>query len=164
MAFSGRIPTHANARPPKLETRIVTAVLQASINRYAPRVGNPIKPTDQNLIEGMKIYSMNCAMCHGTLDMKESSLAHSLYPPAPQLILEPLADPEWRTYYVIRTGVRYTGMPAWGGSLNQTEMWKVTAFLSRLHKLPPSVRQYWTDAFGANPPQDGSTRQGRQQE
>jgi mono/diheme cytochrome c family protein len=164
MAFSGHIPTNADARPPELESRIATAALRASWNRQAPRGGDPIVPTDQNLMEGMKIYSMNCAMCHGTLDMKESPLAHSLYPPAPQLILKPLEDPEWRTYYVIRTGVRYTGMPAWSGSLGEKDIWKITAFLSRLDKLPAPVRQYWSDTFGVDPSQNGSARRDVQHE
>jgi hypothetical protein len=56
---------------------------------------------------------MNCSMCRGTLDNQPSPLEKSFYPPALQLILDPQADPEWRIYYAVRSGVRYTGMPAW---------------------------------------------------
>jgi thiosulfate dehydrogenase len=163
IAFLGGIPTNANASPPKLEIRIATAALHASMNRYAPRDGDPIEPTNQNLIDGIKTYTMNCALCHGSLDMKESPLAHSLYPPAPQLILKPLDAPEWRTFYAIRTGVRYTGMPAWSNALGEKDIWEVTAFLSRLDKLPAPVRQYWSDTFGVDP-QNGSARQDVQHE
>jgi hypothetical protein len=31
-------------------------------------------------------------------------------------------------------------------------MWKVTAFLSRLEKLPPAVQDYWKKATGVAPP------------
>jgi len=158
IALSGHIPTNANAIPPKLEIRIATAALDAAMNHHAPRVRNPIEPTDRNLIAGMKVYTANCSMCHGTLDMKESPLTHSFYPPVPQLILDPLDDPEWRTNYVIRTGVRYTGMPAWSGSLSEQDIWKVTAFLSHVDTLPAEARQYWSDAFGVDPPQRGSQR------
>jgi mono/diheme cytochrome c family protein len=94
---------------------------------------------------------MNCAVCHGTLDYKPSPLEHSMYPPPPQLILDPLDDPEWHIYYSVRTGVRYTGMPAWNKVLGDQDMWKVTAFLSRLDKLPPGVQQYWKTNFGVSP-------------
>src|SRR5271165_7089510 len=105
----GYMPTNADATPPHLEMRIAMSALDASMDRHAPRVTAPIPPTDENLIDGMKIYTMNCSECHGTLDRKASPLEDSLYPPAPQIILEPLDDPEWHIYYSVRTGVRYTG-------------------------------------------------------
>ena len=52
-------------------------------------------------------------------------------------------DPEWHIYYAVRTGIRYTGMPAWNKVLSEQDMWKVTAFLSRIEKLPPAVQDYW---------------------
>lgn len=147
----GWFPTRADATPPYWETRIAMSAFDASMERHAPRIANPVPPTDENLIEGMKIYTMNCAVCHGTLDLKASPLEHSLYPPPPQLILMPPDDPEWHIYYCVRTGVRYSGMPAWNGTLSDDEMWKVTAFLARLEKLPPNVQDYWKKAFGVGP-------------
>jgi len=147
----GLMPTKADATPPAWETRIAMSALDASMERKAPRVANPVPPTDENLIEGMKIYTMNCAVCHGTLDEKPSPLEHSLYPPPPQLILMPPDDPEWHIYYALRTGVRYSGMPAWNKVLSDDDMWKVTAFLARLQKLPPGVQDYWKKAFGVGP-------------
>jgi mono/diheme cytochrome c family protein len=151
-ALLGFLPTSANATPPHLEAQIAGAALDASMERHAPRVNNPLPPTDETLIDGMKIYTMNCANCHGGLDRKPAQLAHSLYPPPPNLITEPLDDPEWHVYYAIRTGVRYTGMPAWEKTLSQNDIWKLTAFLTRIEKLPPAVQDFWRKSSGANPP------------
>jgi mono/diheme cytochrome c family protein len=151
IAQFGLMPTNADATPPAFETRIAATALDASMDRHAPRVTNPVTAADQSLIEGMQIYSMNCAVCHGTLDYKPSMLQHSMYPPPPQIILEPLDDPEWHLYYAIRTGVRYTGMPAWNKALSDQDMWKVTAFLSRLEKLPPAVQEKWKKVYGTSP-------------
>jgi mono/diheme cytochrome c family protein len=151
VAEFGLMPTNADATPPDFETKIAGNALDSAMERHAPRVNNPVPPTDENLIAGMKIYTMNCSVCHGTLDYKPSSLEHSLYPPPPQVIIEPLDDPEWHLYYAIRTGVRYTGMPAWSKALSEQDMWKVTAFLSRLEKLPPAVQDSWKKAYGTSP-------------
>lgn len=156
IANFGLIPTNADATPPALETRIASNALDAAMERHAPKVTNPLQPTDDNLIDGMKIYTMNCSLCHGTLDNKPSALEKSFYPPAPQLILDPLDDPEWHIYYAIRTGVRYTGMPAWGKALADQDIWKVTAFLSRIQKLPPKAQEYWKQAYGVGPPGEGA--------
>jgi thiosulfate dehydrogenase len=143
----GFFPTHAKAAPPGLEGRIANQALDASMHRHAPRVTNPLKPSDQNLIDGMKIYYENCSLCHGGLDRKPAQLAKNFYPPAPNLISDPPDEPEWHLFFAIRTGVRYTGMPAWEGVLAEQDMWKVTSFLSRLAQLPPAVQKYWQDTL-----------------
>lgn len=147
----GFFPTAASAPPSHLETHIAMSAVDASMDRHAPRVTNPLMPTDQNLIDGMKLYTMNCALCHGTLDRKPSTFANSFYPPPPNLISDPPDDPEWHIFYTIRTGVRYTGMPAWDKTLAEQDMWKITMFLSHMDKLPPAVQQYWQTSFGAQP-------------
>jgi mono/diheme cytochrome c family protein len=151
VADLGFLPSNADATPRAFETRMAASALDASMDRHAPRVANPVPVTDDNLIDGMKIYTMNCAVCHGTMDYKPSALQHSMYPPPPQLLLDPLDDPEWHIYYAVRTGVRYTGMPAWNKALSDEDIWKVTAFLSRLDKLPPAVQDYWKKAYGVSP-------------
>lgn len=158
VANFGLMPTNADATPPAIERHIAMNALDASMERHAPRVTNPLPATDDNLIDGMKIYTMNCSLCHGTLDNKPSALEKAFYPPVPQLILDPLDDPEWHIFYAIRTGVRYTGMPAWGKALTPDDMWKVTAFLSRIQKLPPKVQQYWKEAYGVGPVGQGSEK------
>jgi mono/diheme cytochrome c family protein len=152
IATLGFLPTNADSTPPKVEQHIAMSAMDASMERHAPRLTNPVPPTDDNLIDGMKIYTMNCSSCHGGLDNKPSVLQHSFYPPVPQLILYPLDDPEWHIYYAVRTGVRYTGMPSWSKALSEQDMWKVTAFLSRIEKLPPAVQDYWKKSTGVAPP------------
>jgi mono/diheme cytochrome c family protein len=147
----GFFPTNADATPTAMEARIANSAMDASMEKHAPRSSSPLPATDDNLIDGMKLYTMNCAVCHGTLDMKPSPLEHSMYPPPPQLILMPLDDPEWHINYAIRTGVRYTGMPAWKGTLSEPDIWKLTSFLSRIEKMPPGVQEYWKKSFGAMP-------------
>jgi thiosulfate dehydrogenase len=150
-ALLGFFPTQANIEPPHWERHFAMSAVDASSERHAPRITNPLTPTDTNLIDGMKIYTMNCALCHGGLDRKPSTLAASFYPPPPNFISDPPDDPEWRIFYTIRTGIRYTGMPAWDKTLADQDMWKLTMFLSHLDKLPPAVQEYWKNSFNAAP-------------
>jgi mono/diheme cytochrome c family protein len=152
----GFAPTSADAQPSRMETWIASGALDTSMEKRAPRLNNPVPPTDSNVIDGMKIYTMNCATCHGGLDKKPSPLHSSFYPPPPQVVLEPLDDPEWHIFYAIRTGVRYTGMPAWGKTLSEQDMWKITGFLSRIEKLPPGAKEYWQKTYGVSPEPAGT--------
>ena len=148
-ALLGFFPTTANVEPPHWEQHLAMSASDASMERHAPRVTNPLMPNDQNLIDGIKLYTMNCAGCHGTLDRKPNTFGASFYPAAPNLVSDPPDDPEWHIFYTIRTGVRYTGMPAWEKTLSSDDMWKVTMFLSHMEKLPPAVQEYWKTNFGA---------------
>jgi mono/diheme cytochrome c family protein len=152
LALLGFLPTRANRVPPKFERHIAMSALDNSVERHAPRVNSPVPPTDENLIAGLKLYTMNCAGCHGGIDRQPSTLAKAFYPPAPDLILHPPDDEEWHVFYVIRTGVRYTGMPAWDKILSEPDMWKLTAFLARVEKLPPAVQDYWKQSTGMTLP------------
>jgi mono/diheme cytochrome c family protein len=154
-ALLGFFPTNANSTPPQFEQQIAMAALDASMERRAPRLNNPIPPTDENLIDGLKIYTTNCAVCHGGLDRQPSVLGKSLYPPAPNVILNQMDDPEWHVFYAVRTGVRYTGMASWEKVLSEPDMWKVTAFLTRIDKLSPAVQDFWKKSAGVAAPTEG---------
>jgi hypothetical protein len=78
-----------------------------------------------------------------SLDYKPSLLEHSMYPPPPpQIIPHPMDDS-----LHFRTGIRYTGMPAWNKALRDEDIWEVTAFLSRIEKLPPAVQEHWKKTY-----------------
>ena len=151
-AMLGFFPTAANVAPPRWESHLANTAIDASMERRAPHATNPVPPNDQNLEDGMKLYSMNCALCHGDLDRKPASLAKSFYPPAPNLVSDPPDDPEWHIFYTIRTGVRYTAMPAWDKTLSEQDIWKITSLLSHMDKLPPAVQDYWKANFGVAAP------------
>jgi mono/diheme cytochrome c family protein len=157
-ALLGFMPTRANSAPPEMERHLAMSALDNSVERHAPRVNNPVPPTDENLIAGLKIYTMNCAQCHGGIDHQASTFEKSFYPPPPNLILHPPDDEEWHVFYVIRNGVRYTGMPAWDKTLSDADLWKVTAFLTRIDKLPPAVQDYWKKSSGVTVPAGGEDK------
>ena len=65
LAMLGFFPTAANVEPPHMERRLAMGAVDASMERHAPRITNPLTSTDPNLEDGMKLYTMNCALCHG---------------------------------------------------------------------------------------------------
>ncbi len=77
LALLGFLPTRANQQPPDWERHLAMSALDNSVERHAPHTNNPVPPTDENLIEGMKIYTMNCATCHGGINRQPSMLAKS---------------------------------------------------------------------------------------
>src|SRR5215467_15959192 len=61
-ALLGFMPTRANATPPQLEKQIASAALDASMERRAPRLTNPVPPTDDNLISDEDLHHELCQL------------------------------------------------------------------------------------------------------
>jgi mono/diheme cytochrome c family protein len=143
--YFGHMPVNADVAPGRIETYFAGHALDASIELQATKVNNPVQPTEDNLVRGMLIYSMNCAQCHGAPTRKQT-LGNGEYPPAPQFTEDPPDMPEYQNYWIIKHGIRYTAMPAWGKMLSEDDIWKVTTFLGQWKKLPPTVKSKFETA------------------
>ena len=119
---------------------------------------NPVSPTDANLIAGMKVYQANCSSCHGDIDRPHAMFADGLYPRAPQFLKKAPDMPENQNFYIIKHGVRMSGMPAWNELLTHGQMWQVTGFLANIDKLPPQVSAAWKTEASPSADVDASSR------
>ncbi|HEY7764300.1 MAG TPA: c-type cytochrome [Aestuariivirgaceae bacterium] len=81
---------------------------------------------------GASHYQGGCAPCHGAPgDPKNPIVRHML----PQPTHLPSAVYTWSAeelFWIVKNGVKYTGMPAWVASGRDDEVWAVVAFLRRL--------------------------------
>ena len=143
---AGLIPANADAKPGWFETWAAGASLDATVAREAPKGPNPVALTDANLIAGIDLYGQHCAICHGTAkgEASASPIAKGEYPSPPQLATDGVEDdPEGDSYWKIAHGVRWTGMPAWRGTLNDEQIWTLALFLKHMDKLPPTAEEAW---------------------
>lgn len=142
----GLVPANADASPGWLETWAAGTSLDATLHRDAPKGANPVPLTDDNLIAGIDLYGRHCALCHGTAngDASASPVAKGLYPRPPQLATNGVEDdPEGLSYWKIKHGIRWTGMPSWKGTLSDQQIWTLALFLKHMDKLPPVPEQAW---------------------
>ena len=143
---TGTVPLSARVGPVWGENWAARTDLRAVLRREAPKVPNPVKLTDANLISGIQLYATHCAVCHGTAkgDASASAIARGEWPAPPQLASEGVEDdPEGVTFWKLDNGIRWSGMPAWHDSLNKQQMWTLALFLKHMDKLPPGPKQVW---------------------
>lgn len=82
-------------------------------------------------------YEMMCRTCHGAPGKKADPW--QLYPPAPDLI-EALRVTRWtnsEVFWIIKNGIKDTGMSAFGGSHSDEDIWALTAFIRQLPTTTP---------------------------
>ena len=143
---SGRIPANADAAPGRLETWMATTSLDATLGREAPKIQNPVALTDQSLLDGVHLFAQNCAVCHGSAQgtAAPSPIATGLYQKPPQFATDGVEDdPEGDSFWVIKHGLRLTGMPSFGHALSDAQIWTLALFLKHMDKLPPALQQNW---------------------
>ena len=86
-------------------------------------------------------YAEMCSGCHLAPGMKKTEMSRGLYPRAPELRREsPLTPAE--QFWIVKHGVKMTGMPAWGVTHDDEHLWDVVAFLRKLPGL--TADQYQT--------------------
>ena len=128
-------------QPSALERGVARAVRNVSIPRRARNEANPLSATPDVLAEAKERFGERCANCHGNNGNGESNIGKNLYPKAPDLRLpatQNLTDGE--IHYIIKNGVRLTGMPAWGNphiAQDDTDAWKLVLFVRSIAGLTP---------------------------
>jgi cytochrome c553 len=108
----------------------------------AKELKNPYPLTAESLNEAQEHWVAHCSSCHATDGSGKTMIGSNLYPKVPDMReaeTQTLSDGE--LFYIISNGVRFTGMPAWGGEDSPQSIWELVAFLRRLPKLSAEERQ-----------------------
>jgi len=117
-------------------------VRDRSVEARARDVVAPNDLNDPNRISrGAGQYADMCSGCHLAPGMKRTEISRGLYPRAPELRRKTdLTSAE--QFWIVKHGVKMTGMPAWGVTHDDELLWDVVAFVRKLPELTPE--QYET--------------------
>jgi mono/diheme cytochrome c family protein len=111
---------------------------ERSIKRNAAGIAEPAVADAARIARGAVCYRDKCMVCHGGPGVAQGEIARSMQP-----LPGPLVDASQRfrpreLYWVIREGIKMSGMPAWGHRLSDADHWAVVGFLQRLPQLTPA--------------------------
>lgn len=137
----GYAPVATASSPMPFEKKLAHMALNARIEKEAPKSA-PIQATDDNYVAGARLYRTNCAICHGLPGQDASPTSKGMFPKPPQLFKGHgvTDDPPGETSWKVANGIRLTGMPAYTGALDQTQLWQVSLLLAYADKLPTQAR------------------------
>jgi mono/diheme cytochrome c family protein len=132
----------SRATPGKMETMMARKARHMAIPEGARKRQNPIADTTENLRDARLHFADHCAICHSNDGSGDTMIGRNLYPKPPDLRAEEtqkLADGE--LFWIIENGVRFTGMPAFGGMHgSEDDSWKLVRFIRHLPQLSPDER------------------------
>jgi len=133
---TGHFDTRAvGPQPSHFERRAANQSVDEWVDDHAPKQANPFPATMQNIADGSMIYDKNCSFCHGSLKQPISPLRRSFYPSVPQLMTNTPDDPDGNLFYVVKYGIRFSGMPGWSGVLSDDDIWKTVVFIKNSSQM-----------------------------
>jgi mono/diheme cytochrome c family protein len=111
----------------------------------AARARDIVVPNDldesSRISKGAGQYADMCSGCHLAPGMERTEISRGLYPRAPELRRKTDLTPA-EQFWIVKHGVKMTGMPAWGVTHDDELLWDVVAFVRKLPELTPE--QYET--------------------
>jgi mono/diheme cytochrome c family protein len=118
---------------------LLNLTLEKSVSRHAKGIEVPPVSDDSIVQTGFIHYKEMCVTCHGAPGVSPSELAKGLNPEPPDLV-EELEEGQRSTeqlFWITKYGIKMTGMPAFGPTHSDDEIWAIVAFLKRLPDLSP---------------------------
>ncbi len=116
-----------------------------SVRLRAPEASEvPVLEDDSLVRLGARHYQQACSVCHGEPGRRRSSIARAMLPTPPP-IGEAVAG--WQAehlFWIVRNGVKMSGMPHWPTQVRDDDVWPVVAFLAGVHELAPEDYQALT--------------------
>lgn len=138
LAVSGVMPVNASSGHWAITEWFLHFAMQRSVSTHS--IGIEVPPLDDRalVIRGAGHFEGGCKPCHGSPDLSLPVVPHAMTPHPPRL--EHAAN-DWAAqelFYIVKHGVKFTGMPAWPAQTRDDEVWALTAFLLELPNLDAS--------------------------
>lgn len=131
----------ARVKPTAFEAALAGAVRRLAVPPAVRNLSNPVQISPILLAEARDHFADHCALCHGNDGSGRTPINEGLYPPAPDLRGEGTqVKTDGELFHAIREGVRFTGMPGWGGE--DEENWTLVNFVRHLPNLTPEELEY----------------------
>jgi mono/diheme cytochrome c family protein len=103
--------------------------MRRSVATHSPGLQAPALDVPRLVLQGAGHYETGCRPCHGSVDLPLPRIAQQMTPPPPYL---PPRITTWEPeelFYIVKHGVKFTGMPAWPSQQRDDEVWAMVAFL-----------------------------------
>lgn len=136
----GLAPIKASSGHWPITAALLNFTMRRSVIMHSLGIETPPLDDRALVLKGAGHYEIGCSPCHGSPALRQPIIPLAMTPHPPELSKE---IPKWRArelFYIVKHGVKFTGMPAWPAQERDDEVWAMVAFLRTLPKL--NVTEY----------------------
>lgn len=154
--FSGIYDVSATSADSGLVHWVLDTTRSRSVHRAAEALEGKVTVPDltdpARFKNGFVHYHAMCATCHSAPGVSMSEMAQGLNPSPPLLARVGAEDEPEELFWVIKNGVKMTGMPAFGVTHTDDDLWAIVAFLRKMGSLSSEEYQAMVDEAGLGAP------------
>jgi cytochrome c553 len=136
-AWSGAFNVAASRGHWAIVEWLLAFVMRNSVEKRSLAIATPPLDNPDLVRLGAAHFHGGCALCHGAPGIPIGPIAKNMLPSPPDLAT---AASQWKDrelFWIVKHGIKYTGMPSWASQQRDDEVWAVVAFLKRLPTLDP---------------------------
>lgn len=135
VVVSGIVPLAASSGHWRITAWLLHFTMKRSVATHA--LGQNVPSLDDPWLaeKGAAHYEAACRACHGSPNDPRPVIAQHMTPSPPLLSSTVTEWEEAELFYIVKHGVKFTGMPAWPAPQRDDEVWAMVAFLRRLPGL-----------------------------
>ena len=137
--YSGWYNVAATAKHGSLTLWVLDTTLDNSVEHHAKGIDAPDLTDSTMIAEGFEHFNEMCVDCHGAPGVKPEEFAEGLYPHAPDLVKHVDDWTPSELFWITKHGFESTGMPSFGVSHSDEQIWNIVAFLEKLPELDPNA-------------------------
>jgi mono/diheme cytochrome c family protein len=115
-----------------LDTGMRRSVRQRAAEITTPDLGEP-----GQIERGLALYRRHCVQCHGAPGVAPEPFALGMTPTPANLVYTARAWLPAEVFWVVKEGIKMTGMPAWKHRMPDGDIWAIVAFMRELPRLSP---------------------------
>ncbi|HEX6267802.1 MAG TPA: c-type cytochrome [Burkholderiales bacterium] len=112
--------------------------MRRSIKRRAGDIEVPDLSDPAKVQAGAFLYRQHCLQCHGAPGVAPEPFALGMTPVPVPLVHTARAWSPAEMFWVVKEGLKMTGMPAWKYRMSDEHIWAVVAFLPAMARLSPA--------------------------
>jgi mono/diheme cytochrome c family protein len=133
--YSGAYDVSASTPHGGFSRWLMETAMRSSVEQRAEGIDVPELGDESLALAGINDFEEMCVQCHGAPGKEPGAAGQGLNPPAPDLAESAKEMSAAELFWVTRHGIRMTGMPAWGSTHTDDELWPVVALMTRLPEL-----------------------------
>jgi len=137
VAASGILPIKASSGHWPITSWMLQFAKRRSVSTHTLMMDRLALDEPWLVLKGAGHYESGCRPCHGGPDLFAPRVGRSMTPQPPNLTKTvPTYTPE-ELFYIVKHGIKFTGMPAWPSLQRDDEVRAMVAFLLALPDLEP---------------------------
>lgn len=126
----------------------ITTTKENSISKRTKDIKVPPMNDTAAFVIGFEHYNEMCSTCHGGPGISTDELSKGLFPVPPKFYKSNDMPEPAEAFWIIKNGIKFTAMPAFGPTHDDQKIWAITDFLlNKMNKMSPDEYQEWKKKY-----------------